>query len=332
MNSILITGATGGLGRNAAERAAREFRFVRATGRNPVALEKLSSLDIDVQAMDLAMASDRDLSRLVQGCDTIWHCAGLAAPWGAKNAFTHINVRASEALYRAAMREGCKTFVFISTPSIYFDYTPRFDIEESFRPARFVNHYASSKAEAERVLNAWALEKDTPRLIHLRPRAIFGPYDQVLFPRLMRIVESNKGVLPLPEGGAAMLDMTYVDNVVEAMILASRCPAPSGRAFNVTNDEPVLLRDVLESLFERLDRPLRIRPLPYPVLDLAARGAEFLALLTGREPALTRYGIGSLAKDMTLDITRARRELNYVPIVSMREAIHRTAQWTKENG
>lgn len=332
MRRVLVTGATGGLGYNAALYAHEQDLFVRATGRNARALSRLEEQGIETCRLDLEQASEGALAQLVSGCDTIWHCAALATPWGKKEDFHRINVLASEALYRAATQERCKTFVFISTPSIYFDYCPRRGIQEAFRPAKFVNDYARTKAQAELMLNTLSSRAGAPRLVHLRPRAIFGPHDQVLFPRLMKLIESRKGVLPLPDGGSARLDMTYVDNVVHAMDLASRVQTPSGRAYNISNGEPVVLREMLEMLFARMGRPLRIQSMPYPALDLAARMSEAAACITGKEPSLTRYGIGALALEMTLDISRARQELGYAPIVSMQEAVQRTASWILAHG
>lgn len=335
MKSVLVTGATGGLGRNAVTSLLQQGVEVRATGRNQKILAELKAQGATVCHADLVSSTSRELESLVQGCDTVWHCAAVAAPWGAYSDFFQTNVVASGRLYFAAMRAECKNFIAISSPSIYFDYTARTNIHETFRPKKFVNHYAQTKFRAELALNAMAERyspSESPRLVHLRPRAIFGPYDQVLFPRLMALVADRKGLLPLPNGGEAVLDLTYVENVLHAMTLASTAPVPSGSVFNITNGEPVVLRETLAELFGALGTDVRFKSIPYRALDVAARAAETISLVTRKEPSITRYGIGALAFDMTLDITRARQQLGYAPKVRMADAIALTADWIKRHG
>lgn len=332
MKKLLITGATGGLGRNAVSWALDRGIEVCATGRNAAVLDMLRAQGAFCRPADLSLLSDAELDSLVAGCDTVWHCAGLASPWGAYADFFRANVLASENLYRAAMRQQCQRFVFISSPSIYFDYTSRCGIPESFRPARYVNHYANTKAQAEERLTALADTSGAPQLVHLRPRALFGPYDQVLLPRLLALTSARNGYLPLPNGGNTLLDMTYIENVVHAMALASEAPVSSGSVFNVTNGEPVVLRDVLGALFKALGSEVKLGAMPYPLMAAAAYAAEAVSAITRREPTLTRYGVGALAFDMTLDISCAREQLGYAPVVSMEKAIELTAEWFNRHG
>lgn len=327
MKHVLITGATGGLGRNAVEALLGQGLTVRATGRNAAVGAELRRQGAEFVAGDLAtMAADRARA-LVAGCDTVWHCAALSSPWGAYSAFLAANVRATAVLAEAARECNVERFVHISTPALYFDFTHRYNVPESFRPAQFVNHYASTKAQAEQEVLV-----QVSRGLHatiLRPRAIFGPYDQVLLPRLLRILDDKDGRLILPRGGETLLDLTYAGNVVQAMQLASTKPGvPAGSVFNITNGEPARVREVLDALFVReLGRPMHVRSAPYGLLSAIARTMELAATFTGREPSLTRYSLGALAFDMTLDITHARDVLGYKPRISMAEAMVTTAQW-----
>jgi len=327
MKQVLITGATGGLGRNAVEALLSQGVAVRATGRNSAVGNELQQLGAQFVACDLATMSSDQAHALVAGCDTVWHCAALSSPWGAYSAFKAANVQATATLAEAARQRNVQRFVHISTPALYFDFTHRYNVPESFRPARFVNHYAATKAQAEHEVLA-----RVARGLHatiLRPRAIFGPYDQVLLPRLLRILDDKNGKLILPRGGNTLLDLTYAGNVVHAMQLASTTPNLSaGGVFNITNGVPVHVRDVLEALFERqLGRPMQVRTAPYALLSTIAGAMELAANFTGREPSLTRYSLGALAFDMTLDISHAREVLGYLPQVSMAQAVVNTAQW-----
>ncbi|MES2319466.1 MAG: SDR family NAD(P)-dependent oxidoreductase [Pseudomonadota bacterium] len=334
MSRYLVTGATGGLGRNAVRMLFERGMQVRACGRNLAAGRALQEEGAQFVALDLALGTPAQMDALVAGVEVIWHCAALSSPWGAAADFEAANVRATAALLDAAGRAGIRCFVHISTPAIYFDYRDRQDVPESFRPAVYVNDYARTKALAEQEVQRSVQRYPAMRCVILRPRAIFGPHDQVLMPRLARVLAARGGSLPLPRGGAARIDVTYVDNVVHAMLLATdKATLASGSAFNITNQEPVRLKDILQSLFhDALGRPFRIVALPYPVMAAIARVMQLVARVSGKEPALTSYSVGAIGFDMTLDNTLAQQQLGYRPVVGMAEGIRRTAQWMAKHG
>lgn len=329
----LVTGATSGLGRNAAAFLASRGTPVRLTGRNRHVGDALAAQGYDFVPADLSTASKSEIDRLLADVDTVWHCAALSSPWGKFADFHAANVAATAALARAAARRGVRRFIHISTPSLYFDYRHRLGVQETFRPRRFVNHYARTKALAEEAILEIAARHPDTTFALLRPRGIFGPHDRVLLPRILRLLRERGGRLPLPRGGGALLDLTYVDNVVHAMQLATTVEGyESGEAFNVTNGEPTTLRSMLEALLSRLGVRYAIASLPYPLLDAAARAMQAWSVHSGREPALTRYSVAALHFDMTLDIDKASRMLGYRPVVSLAQGIESTVHWVRSHG
>ena len=334
MTRILVTGATGGLGQNAVQILLGMGVEVRATGRNLVIGEQLSEAGAEFIGLDLAVASVEQIDALVVGVDAVWHCAALSAPWGRISDFISANVTAIEKLLDASGRASVRNFVHISTPALYFDFTHHLNVPETFRSARFVNAYALTKARAEERVQLSVSRFPLMRCIILRPRAIFGPHDNVLMPRLARVLRERNGKLPLPRKGKVKLDITYVENVVHAMWLATITEnLKSGMSFNITNHEPVALDDILRNLFEvELRRPFRIVSPPYSLMFFIAYVAESLSRLTGKEPILTTYSVGAINYDMTLDNTKAIEHLGYVPPVNIAEGIRRTAEWMKTYG
>ncbi|WP_211209748.1 NAD-dependent epimerase/dehydratase family protein [Uliginosibacterium gangwonense] len=332
MMKILVTGATSGLGRNAVEALLQRGIEAIALGRDRAVLDAIAQRGIKVCQADLAAVTLEEARALVRGMDAVWHCAALSSPWGAYQAFYEANVQASETLFQACAAEGVGRFVHISTPALYFDFNHRLNIREDFKPDRHVNHYAATKALAEQRLQSYAARAPDTHLCILRPRAIFGPHDRVLFPRLLKVIDPATGKLTLPRAGRTMLDLTYAANVVHAMWRATVADYPSGSVFNITNGEPIRVVDALELLLVReLQRPLYVNGLPYPLLATVAWGMEQAARVTGVEPRLTRYSLGALAFDMTLDITEAKSMLGYVPVVSLEQGIAHTARWLQEH-
>jgi nucleoside-diphosphate-sugar epimerase len=152
-------------------------------------------------------------------------------------------------------------------------------------------------------------------------------------PRILQLLRARRGVLPLPRGGAALVDLTYVGNVVHALRVATHAQVASGDAFNITNFEPYTLASLLKRLLgSELKLNYRIRALPYLFLDALARAAELGGHLRDREPLLTRYGIGALHFDMTLSNERASTVLGYRPPFGMDKSIRLTADWISSHG
>lgn len=229
---------------------------------------------------------------------------------------------------------GVRNFIHISSPSLYFDYHHHRDIKEDFRPHRFANEFARSKAAGEEVINLLAQANPQTRFTVLRPQSLFGPHDKVFIPRLAHMMHHYGSVL-LPHGGSALVDMTYYENAIHAMWLASQpgCDhLPSGRAYNITNGENRTLRSIVQKLIDELTIDCRIRSVPYPMLDMIARSMERFGKKSAKEPPLTHYGVSKLNFDFTLDTTRAQDELGYQPIVTLDEGIERTAAWLRDHG
>ena len=322
---VVVTGATGFLGGAVARRlhSTRPRVPVVATGRDAAKGGALAADGVEFIALDLVDA--RRTADVIAGADAVVHCAALSSPWGPAADFHAANVVATENVARACVAAGVRRLVHVSTPGIYHDGRPHRGIREDHPlPARAVNHYAASKRLAEaRLLEITANTAVTT--VILRPRAIFGPGDTSLLPRIAAAL--RRGGLPRIGDGRCIVDMSYIDNVVDAVLLALHAPDTcSGRAYNISNGEPVVIWDVIDRLAVAIAAPPIRRAIPAP---LARTGASILEsahrlFAPEREPALLRYGVELLSVDMTLDIARARAELGYSPRVDMDSALRTT--------
>ncbi len=319
---IVISGISSGMGISLARRLAASGRHVRGFSRSVESVRHL----LDHPNIELLAADIREpfaVRALCAKAEYVVHLAALSAPWGRYADFFQTNVLGTDALLQASILAGVRRFVHVSSPSLYFDFTNRLGITEKTPfPKRFVNCYAETKGLAEQLVDR-ATEAGLS-CITVRPRAVFGPHDQSLFPRLLR--SCRKG-LPCFN---AWTDLTYVDNAAQALHLAMDAPDMcTGQKYNITNGQPVLLNDFVEQLLSRLGHAVRRRRMPYHLAYAAAWIAEMGGCLRGREPALTRYGVGVLRYSQTFSIEKAVKELHYNPEFTVEEGVDRYVSWLR---
>jgi nucleoside-diphosphate-sugar epimerase len=298
----LVTGATGGLGRTLVPMLWAAGWIINPTGRRPLPGEHCVALDLT-----------RVIPRAIfSGVDTVFHLAALSSPWGPRAAFEAINVDVTRRIAEMAARAGCRRLVHVSTPSIYAEARDRIGLTEADPPARrFANAYAATKWRAERLL------ADAPLPVSIvRPRAIVGPDDMVLLPRLLRVI--RKGRVPLPGGGAALVELTDVRDVARALIAAADAPPTT---VNISGGASRSLRAIVERIAERLDRPIRIAAVPRTAALAGAGLMELAGHLSGREPPITRYGVKALGWSQTFDLSHARAHLGWSPAITPEAAI-----------
>jgi nucleoside-diphosphate-sugar epimerase len=325
---VLLTGATGFLGYRTLEHFAHSIEITRITavGRTIKSSHQVIHPKVTYSLGDLS--DEEFVAQLFDEVDVVVHAAALSSPWGEPSHFHNANVLPMQHLINNVKGKNIKRFVYISTPSMYFDGNDRINIREIDQlPKRFINAYAATKRQAERLLEHSGLP-----FISLRPRALTGRGDTVIMPRLIRAYD--EGRLKIIGNGKNVVDLTSVANVVDAIELSINAPETSlGKHYNITNGEPVLLWQKIDLILSSLGKTLTTKKIPYPLVKTIAQAMELRSKWTHqREPALTVYGVGTLAKSFTMDISLAREHLGYVPRVSTDEAIQEFVNWYMHHG
>lgn len=328
-NKIVVTGSAGFLGGRTAAFLATHFpnHSVVATSRRVSRKEELEKHGCIFVGGDLTDAAFCD--QLTQDVKIIVHCAALSSPWGTYDEFFQANVVATQKLAEACIKNSVQKFIFISTPSIYFNYHDRINVrEDEPLPRKMVNHYAATKLLAENyVLGCNGKGIST---LALRPRAIIGAEDTVIFPRVLEAYKTGK--LKIVGNGKNVCDLTCVKNVIEAICCSIDAPENAfGQAYNITNGEPVNFWNTLNYLLKNLGLEPPEKRVPKNIALLAARIVEWKAQLLNeeKEPALTRYGIGILSNNFTMDISKAREKLGYKPVQTTLNGINEFIEWYK---
>jgi len=322
--NILLTGATGGLGRNTAIHLRERGHQVRCTGRNPEALAQLAQEGFQTMACDLALEA---LEPLTTGIDTVVHTAARSSVWGPLELFERDNVQATRRLLEASIASGARRFVHVSTPSLLYRPKDQFGLRETDPLPVPPNHYARTKAAAESVVLSAA---DRIEVVGIRPRGLYGPWDTALFPRLAR-ANAQRGI-PLVREGRFKIDLTGMPNAAETLEACLTSPHSSlGTFHHVSDGQPIEFRQAVEDVFGAVGTTVRWRPMPAFLLALVARVSESVARLThADEPVLTRYSAGVLSFAQTLDISSARRHLGWEPRHAWTENVNTYARWWKD--
>jgi nucleoside-diphosphate-sugar epimerase len=321
--NVLVTGGTGMLGRAFVQKYFRQYTL-SFTGRNSDAGRAIAQ-ETGARFLPIDLAEKEKLAIACRGMNGIVHCAALSSLWGKEEEFRRVNFEGTKNLLEAAEKSGVDRFVHISTPSIYFDFCDGFKIKEiAPLPKIFCNHYAASKALAERLI----VER-LKRCIILRPRGIFGPHDSSIVPRVLKAVRN--GTLWLPSGRNPVIDMTYVENVADAIHLSLNTSVESNEVFNITNGEPTHIFDILQQLFTATSQQIKLRSLPYGCISPFIRFQETVrrAFPNITEPRLTRYSSAMFHYHQTLDISKAEKTLGYAPRISLSEGIKCYGKWYK---
>ncbi len=320
--TVLITGGTGFIGAALARRLIADGGItVRLMGRNFRKVSDLLRAGAEAVCVDL-----RDTAAVGEACrdvDTVFHIGALSAPWspGGWRDFYESNAHGTENVLGGCLM-GVQRLIYVSSPSVVFDGRDHFQsTEDAPYPKRFASAYSWSKKVGEDRVNAAAQEG--LETIILRPKAVFGPGDTSLLPRL--IAAARAGRLPQIGDGDNLVDLTHIDNVVHALCLCLDAPADArGRTFTITGGESAVLWDVIRQVLRALGISDRLRRLPVGVALMAAGLMEARATITKKEPLLTRYSALILARTQTYDIAAARRFLNYEPVVSLSDGVEQT--------
>ena len=322
----LVTGGGGFLGRAITEMLLGRGDQVRIFSRKRYPL-------IEALGAEGAQGDIRNLDDVVKACmgmDAVFHTAALPGIWGDIQLYTGINVMGTQHVIDGCKRRGVGRLIYTSSPSVVFNMQDECGIDESAPfPEKWFNPYSQTKAHAEQTVLRNS-GKDGLLACALRPHLIWGPRDNHLIPRL--IDRARKKRLRIVGLGQNKVDLTYVDNAARAHLMA--CDAMTarkvaGQAYFVSDDNPVMLWDWINTLFEQLQIPKVGKRIPAPLAFGFGACLECLYSLRKKydEPAMTRFLARTLSCSHYYNISKAKRDFGYRTIVSNGEGVKRTVKY-----
>ncbi len=318
----LVTGGGGFLGGAIATKLRARGDEVRSFSRGTYA--GLQSLGVEHVQGDLA--DSEAVSEAVRDVDVVFHVGAKAGVWGPYADYFATNVTGTENVITACRREGVRTLVYTSTPSVVFGARDLEGVDESVPYAsRYDTAYPETKAIAERKV----LESNAPELatVALRPHLIWGPGDNHLVPRI--VARGRAGKLRKIGRRPCLVDSIYIDNAADAHILAAEKLTPgaacAGKPYFISNDEPLPIFELINKILAAAGVPPVTRSIPVPLAVMAGWMMEtvYRVLSITEEPPMTRFVAHQLATSHWFDISAARRDLGYAPSVTIDEGLER---------
>jgi len=323
----LVTGATGFVGSHLVDALVLRGETVRALVRPTSSMFRLRELGVDIRVGGLT--DNATLMAAARGVERIFHCAALVNDWGPPEAFEEANVHGVRNVLAAATRNGVSKFVHLSTSDIYgFPGRPAV---ESERPSPRGFPYSDSKIEGESLVWNHHRRVGLPTCI-LRPATVYGPRGQTLGRGIVEALQRRKAFLI--DGGQHNAGLTYVGNLVDALILAADSPASVGQAYNISDDTRVTWKEYIQALARLVEVPEPRRNYSHSYASTLATFWEAYYRLLGRtqRPPLTHFIIELMGTDQDFPIGKAQRELGYRPRVSFEEGIRHIGDWLRQQG
>lgn len=319
---ILVTGGGGFLGSAICSMLVKRGDQVQSISRQ--AYPGLATMGISQFRGDLV--DKGKIYSAAQGCDAIIHTAAKAGIWGDYSSYYQANVLGTQNIIEVCRELRITKLVYTSSPSVVFSGGDMEGVNESAPyPKRYLTAYPKTKAIAEQmVLNA---NDENLATVSLRPHLIWGPGDNHLVPRIL--ARAKAGKLRKIGSRDVLIDSVYIDNAASAHILAldrlnfnSPC---SGKAYFISNGEPWKLWDLVNEIILAGKGNVVNKTVSVSLAYFMGWLFEIIYTISRKhaEPPMTRFLAKELSTSHWFDISNARNDLGYVPMITIREGLDR---------
>lgn len=324
--TIAITGSTGFVGSHLVRSLSNDGYSIKAFGRSPEPPELLLKY-ADYHQWDITKQVN---VATVVSADVFIHAAGYVDFWGNKKDIYQANVVGAQNAIKLAKRMGVKTFIYLSSASVYDPSVDKINIKESAPYAKhYLNYYAETKVEAEKLLKS---SKLFDSVMIIRPHAIYGPGDRTVVPQILSRVRNHR--FALPDKGDVKYSVTHVGNIVDAVRLIVKRPPRGATVLNITDSKPVEAKKFLREVLVRLDGEIRIVTIPYSMGLVAAHLLESWAKLIRADsaPLLTVNIMYQLHHESTMSIDLAKQSIGYRAEHIYSDGLDDTFEWISSLG
>lgn len=319
----LITGGNGHLGRFLVQALQERGDTIRVLALPPEDTRWLEARGVEIHRGDIRHSET--LVEPMRGVEAVFHLAAMIGVWRPMADYYTVNVTGTENVCRAALAEGVRRLVHVSSWTIYGMGVGK-PVSEDQPPRPLKEPHVLTKLEGEKRIQQMISQDRLPAVI-LRPGTFFGPNDHLHFGRIADRLAAGRWIII--GSGENALPLVYVSDVVQGLLLALDVEGAVGQTYNITHDDPLTQRQFLDAIANEIGaEPASLR-VPYRALYAASCVAERFAKLPGvnRPPIVSRLGVKLFGTDNRHSIDKARRELGYAPQVALRDGVRLAADW-----
>lgn len=323
---VLVTGGTGFTGKALVHRLIEE-------GHQVVALdykEGLKTQEIRDWGADVVLGSVTDMDvvrRAVEGAEVVHHVAAAFREMDVPESYYHeVNVGGTRNVLQAALDAGVRKVIYCSTCGVHgnVDHPPAGE-DAPIQPA---DYYQRTKWEAEPVAREF-FERGLKTTI-LRPAAIYGPGDPERFFLIFKRVAG--GTFPMFGNGRTLYHPVYIDNLVDAFILAMEDGKGDGEAYLIADEQYLEIEDLVRRVGKALGVDVKIPHYPVWPVVVAGHIVEKACKPFGIKPPIFPRRVDWYRQNRAFKIEKAKRDLGYRPRVGIDEGLRRTAEWYRREG
>ena len=323
---VLVTGATGFIGSHLVERLLLREHEVLCLVRKTSVLKHLKKIDVKIIYGDLTDKKSLK-NQLNTDADVVFHLAGILGEWGIpEEAYWKINVEGTKNTLDLFTQTDIKRFVYSSSAGV-LGPLKKPPADENF-PLNPSNIYERTKAEAEKIVLACYYATGFPITI-VRPEFVYGQRDMHTLGLFKAI---QKGMFQIVGDGNSTLHPTYIDDLIQGFELCIDKQRAIGEIYMIAGERYVTVRE----LTIKIAKALQVRPptidIPIWLANTMAFMMETSAHIFNFQPPLTRSRVRFFTQNRGCDISKARRELGYEPMIILEEGLKRTVDWYRKNG
>lgn len=323
---VLVTGGTGFTGKALVKRLIEDgHEVVSLDYQEGLKTDEISSWGAKVI---IGSVTDKEVvERSMDGVEIVHHLAAAFRELDVPNSYyEEVNVGGTKNVLASAHAQGVKKFIYCSTCGVHGNVAnPPAGEDAPIQPA---DYYQRTKYEAEPLVSAYC-EKGMNTVI-LRPAAIYGPGDPERFFMIFKRV--NKGVFPMFGSGKTYYHPLYIDNLIDALILAMAPGKGVGEAYLIADEEYVEIETLVRKTAAALGVEVKIPRFPVLPLVIAGHVCETIYKPFHVTPPIFPRRVDWYRQNRAFKIDKAKRDLGYQPKVGLDEGLRRTGEWYRREG
>ena len=328
----LVTGTPGWLGTRLTEVLSTGWngipkikaRSVQCLVQNGIDISPIKKYPVEIVRGDVR--KKESLEGIMCGVDTVFHTVGLIHPKKTKELF-EVNYRGTTNLLNLAIENKVKRFIYVSSNSPAGCNLSREILMKEYDKVRPYKKYGKSKLKAEQVVQQ-AYKEGKIETVIIRPCWFYGPNQP---PRQTRFFSMIKAGKPIIFGrGKNLRSMSYIDNVIQGILLAEKSDKAVGNTYWIADKKPYEMLEIYSTISKLLDVELNCRFFPgvfSTICELVDTVLQFLGMYS------TNFHVaGEMNKNIACSIEKAEKELEYKPQIEIYEGMRRSIEWCRQNG